>query len=87
VYYGVLRAGAIVVPLNVLLTGREIAYALEDSGAALLFAWHGFVPRPKRGRLARAWRSWRSGPATSSGCWASASRPQKPPGRRPTTAQ
>src|SRR5690349_4208385 len=33
VYYGILKAGAVVVPLNVLLKRREIAYHLEDSGA------------------------------------------------------
>ena len=38
-YYGVLRAGAVVVPMNPLLKAREIAYYLEDSGAKLLFAW------------------------------------------------
>jgi long-chain acyl-CoA synthetase len=42
-YYGVLRAGAVVVPMNVLLKRREIAFYLEDSGAKLLFAWHGFA--------------------------------------------
>ena len=31
-YYGVLRAGGVVVPMNVLLKGREIAFYLEDSG-------------------------------------------------------
>jgi long-chain acyl-CoA synthetase len=41
-YYGVLRAGGIVVPMNVLLRKREVAYYLSDSGAKLLFAWHGF---------------------------------------------
>jgi long-chain acyl-CoA synthetase len=41
VYYGVLRAGGIVVPMNVLLKKREVAYYLSDSGARLLFAWHG----------------------------------------------
>ncbi len=41
-YYGVLRAGGIVVPMNVLLKRREIAYYLEDSGAKLLLAWQGF---------------------------------------------
>jgi long-chain acyl-CoA synthetase len=41
-YYGVLRAGAIVVPMNVLLKRREIAFYLEDSGAKVLLAWHGF---------------------------------------------
>ena len=43
VYYGVLRAGAIVVPMNVLLRRRELRYYLEDSGAKLLFAWHDFA--------------------------------------------
>ena len=37
-YYGILRAGAVVVPMNPLLKEREIAYALTDAGAPLLFA-------------------------------------------------
>jgi long-chain acyl-CoA synthetase len=41
-YYGVLRAGGVVVPMNVLLKRREIAFYLKDSGAKLLLAWHGF---------------------------------------------
>lgn len=40
-YYGILRAGAIVVPMNPLLKGREIAYYLSDSGAALIFVGPG----------------------------------------------
>jgi long-chain acyl-CoA synthetase len=40
VYFGALRAGAAVVPMNVLLRPREIAYYLEDSGAEVLVAWH-----------------------------------------------
>ncbi|MDT0466921.1 long-chain-fatty-acid--CoA ligase [Streptomyces gibsoniae] len=39
-YYGILRAGAIVVPMNPLLKAREIGYQLGDSGAALLFEWY-----------------------------------------------
>jgi long-chain acyl-CoA synthetase len=35
-YYAILRAGGIVVPMNVLLKRREVAYYLEDSGAKLL---------------------------------------------------
>ena len=42
VYYGILRAGGVVVPMNVLLKEREVAYYLGDSGAKLLFAWHDF---------------------------------------------
>ncbi|MFF0286028.1 long-chain fatty acid--CoA ligase [Streptomyces sp. NPDC005262] len=37
-YYGTLRAGAVVVPMNPLLKSREIAHYLRDSGAVLLFA-------------------------------------------------
>src|SRR3712207_4987039 len=33
VYYGILKAGAVVVPLNVLLKAREVAYHLADSDA------------------------------------------------------
>ena len=33
VYYGILRAGGVVVPMNVLLKGREVAFYLKDSGA------------------------------------------------------
>jgi long-chain acyl-CoA synthetase len=40
VYYGVLRAGGVVVPLNVLLKEREVAYYLTDPEARFLFAWH-----------------------------------------------
>ena len=32
-YYGVLRAGGVVVPMNMLLKEREIAYYLGDSSA------------------------------------------------------
>ncbi|WP_183092389.1 long-chain-fatty-acid--CoA ligase [Nocardioides stalactiti] len=41
VYYGILKAGAVVVPLNVLLKGREVAYHLDDSEAKALFAFEG----------------------------------------------
>ncbi|HEX2807123.1 MAG TPA: AMP-binding protein [Kineosporiaceae bacterium] len=41
VYYGVLRAGGVVVPMNPLLKSREVAYYLGDSGASVIFAWHG----------------------------------------------
>jgi long-chain acyl-CoA synthetase len=48
-YYGVLRAGCVVVPMNVLLKRREIAFYLEDSGAKLLLAWHGFAEEARDG--------------------------------------
>src|SRR5690349_14200831 len=41
VYFGILKAGAVVVPLNVLLKGREIAYHLTDSQAKAYFCFQG----------------------------------------------
>ncbi len=43
IYYGILRYGAVVVPLNPLLKSREVRYHLEDSGASLAFAWEGVM--------------------------------------------
>ena len=48
-YYGILRLGAIVVPMNVLLKQREIAYYLGDSQASLLLAWDGFADEAQAG--------------------------------------
>jgi long-chain acyl-CoA synthetase len=39
-YYGVLRAGGVVVPMNVLLKRREVAFYLGDAEAKLIFTWH-----------------------------------------------
>ncbi|MBS2538182.1 long-chain fatty acid--CoA ligase [Catenulispora sp. NF23] len=38
-YFGILKAGLVMVPLNPLLKGREIGYQLRDSGAKLLVAY------------------------------------------------
>lgn len=38
-YYGILRLGAVVVPMNPLLKEREVRHQLEDSGARLVVAW------------------------------------------------
>src|ERR1041385_6652642 len=35
-YYGVLEAGAVLLPLNIRLTPKELAYILNDSGAKVL---------------------------------------------------
>ncbi len=48
-YYGTLRAGAVVVPMNVLLKRREVAFYLGDSGAKLLFASEGFAEAAEAG--------------------------------------
>src|SRR5918997_866325 len=42
IYYAILRAGGVVVPMNVLLKGREVKFYLSDSGAKFVFAWHDF---------------------------------------------
>ena len=46
VYYGILKAGATVVPLNVLLKPREVAYHLADSDAKAYFAFEGTPDLP-----------------------------------------
>jgi len=46
IYYGILKAGAVVVPLNVLLKGREIAYHLGDSEAKAYFCFEGIPGLP-----------------------------------------
>ncbi|GLW30936.1 long-chain-fatty-acid--CoA ligase [Actinoplanes regularis] len=52
VYYGILRAGAVVVPMNVLLKAREVAFYLGDSQAKLVLAWHGFAEDATAGAAA-----------------------------------
>jgi len=42
-YYGVLRAGGVVVPMNVMLKRREVAFYLADSDAKFVFALHGLA--------------------------------------------
>jgi long-chain acyl-CoA synthetase len=44
VYYGILKAGAVVIPLNVLLRAPEITYHLDDGDAEALIVFEGFLP-------------------------------------------
>src|SRR5438552_17468785 len=46
VYYGILKAGAVVMPLNVLLKPREIAYHLRDADARANFCLEGTPELP-----------------------------------------
>src|SRR5215204_2938283 len=48
-YYGILRAGGVVVPMNVLLKGRETAFYLQDSEASAVLAWHEFAAAAREG--------------------------------------
>jgi long-chain acyl-CoA synthetase len=48
-YYGAIRAGATVVPMNVLFKAREVEFLLADSEAKILLAWHGFAEEAQQG--------------------------------------
>ncbi|CAN5281313.1 long-chain fatty acid--CoA ligase [soil metagenome] len=57
IYYGILKAGAVVVPLNVLLKGREVAYHLADCEAKAYFA---FEDTPGLSIGAEAWEGFQA---------------------------
>jgi long-chain acyl-CoA synthetase len=48
-YFGILKAGSVVVPLNVLLRAPEVAYHLRDSEARALITWAGFAVEAAQG--------------------------------------
>jgi long-chain acyl-CoA synthetase len=48
-YYGILRYGCTVVPMNVLLKGRETTFYLTDPDAKAVFAWHEFLDSARVG--------------------------------------
>ncbi|HLN70931.1 MAG TPA: long-chain fatty acid--CoA ligase [Streptosporangiaceae bacterium] len=48
-YFGILKAGGIVVPLNVMLKAPEVAFHLGDSGARLLITWEGILAEAGKG--------------------------------------
>ena len=43
IYYGILWAGAVVVPMNPLFKSREVEYTLADSSARAIFCWDGMM--------------------------------------------
>ncbi len=49
IFYGAVAAGAVVVPMNPLLKGREVEYYLKDSGASLVFAWEDMAEEATKG--------------------------------------
>jgi long-chain acyl-CoA synthetase len=51
-YYGALRLGAVVVPMNVLLKGREVGFYCTDPESKVLFAWHDFSEAAEMGTAA-----------------------------------
>jgi long-chain acyl-CoA synthetase len=52
-YFGILKAGAVVVPVNILLKPREVAYHLKDSAAKAMLAFEG-TPELPIGATAKA---------------------------------
>jgi long-chain acyl-CoA synthetase len=51
-YFGILKAGGIAVPLNVMLKAREIEFALADSGARALITWMPILGEAAKGAAA-----------------------------------
>ncbi len=49
VYFGALRLGAVVVPMNPLLKEKEVGYHLSDSGAKVMVGWHQFADPARAG--------------------------------------
>jgi long-chain acyl-CoA synthetase len=48
-YFGILKAGAVVVPMNVLYKADEVNFILRDSGARLLITWAGVAEQAAKG--------------------------------------
>ncbi len=48
-FYGALRIGAAVIPLNPLLKGREVGFQLGNAEAKVLIGWHGFADAARSG--------------------------------------
>lgn len=48
-YFGILKNGSVVVPLNVLLKAPEVEYHLSDSQARALITWSGFAAEAGKG--------------------------------------
>jgi long-chain acyl-CoA synthetase len=83
IYYGALRAGAAVVPMNVLLKQREVAYYLGDSEAALLLAWRTFAEAAEAGAAEAGTRRVLVGPGDLDALTAGAEPQVQPADREP----
>jgi long-chain acyl-CoA synthetase len=51
-YFGILKAGGVVVPLNVMLRAPEVAFHLSDSGARILITWTEALTEAAKGAAA-----------------------------------
>jgi long-chain acyl-CoA synthetase len=48
-YFGILKAGCVVVPMNVLYKAPEVTHVLRDSGARMLITWSGVADQAAKG--------------------------------------
>ena len=48
-YFGILKAGCVAVPLNLLFKAAEVDFVLADSGARLLITWAGVLEEAAKG--------------------------------------
>ena len=48
-YFGILKAGCVVVPMNVLYKAGEVEHVLRDSGARMLITWAGVAEEAAKG--------------------------------------
>jgi long-chain acyl-CoA synthetase len=51
-YFGILKAGCVVLPVNVMLKAPEVEFHLQDSGARLLITWEGILDEAAKGAAA-----------------------------------
>ncbi len=51
-YFGILKAGGVVVPLNVMLKAPEVAYVLGDAKPKILITWEGVLGEAAKGAAA-----------------------------------
>ena len=51
-YFGILKAGGVVVPLNVMLKAPEVAFHLSDSAAKIFITWAGLLDQAAAGAAA-----------------------------------
>lgn len=60
VYYGILKVGAVVVPLSILFKKQELIYHLEDAGATFFIAYQGTEELPIAAHAKTAFKSVKS---------------------------
>jgi long-chain acyl-CoA synthetase len=49
VFFGTLGLGAVIVPMNPLLKGREVGFQMQDAGAKVMIGWHQMADAAREG--------------------------------------